>query len=145
MIKCSAVNLLNHQTFRFWQAAFLQNTNTAKGFEFHRMEGQIATWLFQHFMSVCSYVPSRHVPSVLPITLLISAVISQNLKVALYVFRVKNSMYTGSSLDPWGIWGKAKLSHAHYLFMLAEAKLRILKLIFVCHHVPSISCVHKHA
>ena len=43
-----------------------------------------------------------------------------------------------SPSDPKGSWGKEKLSHMHYVIWQGKAKVRILKLSSVFHHLPNI-------
>ena len=47
-------------------------------------------------------------------------------------------MHFGSTSDPWGPGGKAKLRSMHYNIGRGEAELRILKLTSVLHHLPSV-------
>ena len=59
------------------------------------------------------------------------------LKVAWYVLRVKN-MHSWSPPDPWGPRDEEKPSYIHYKIRREEAKLRILKLASVFHHLSSV-------
>ena len=60
------------------------------------------------------------------------------IKVDWYVLRAKN-MHFWSPSDPWGPWNEEKLSKIHYDIRGGEAKLRMLKLASVFHHLPSVS------
>ena len=60
------------------------------------------------------------------------------IKVAWYVFRVKN-IHSWSPPDPLGPWDEEKASYIHYNIRREEAKLRILKLASVFHHLRSVS------
>ena len=57
-------------------------------------------------------------------------------KVPWYVLRVKN-MHFGSPSDSWYPCGRARPSYIHYIIRRGEAKLRILELSSVFHHLPS--------
>ena len=59
------------------------------------------------------------------------------IKVAWYVLRVKD-MHSWSPPDLWGPWDEEKLSYIHYDIRREEAKLRILKIASVFHHLPSV-------
>ena len=59
------------------------------------------------------------------------------MKVAWYVLRVKN-IHSWVPPDPWGPWDEEKLSYIHYDISREEAKLLILKLASVFHHLPSV-------
>ena len=64
------------------------------------------------------------------VTLPIPAVLSQNVKVAWYVMRVKN-MHSWLPPDPWGAWVEKELSYFTLLgmwIMLGIAKLGVSKL-----------------
>ena len=50
--------------------------------------------------------------------------------------RVKN-MYFGSPSDSWNRCVEAKSSYVQYINRLGEAKLRILELTLMFHHLPS--------
>ena len=57
-------------------------------------------------------------------------------KVGWYVFRVKN-IHSWSPPDPLGPRDKEKVKYIHFNIRREEAKLRILKLASVFHHLPS--------
>ena len=59
------------------------------------------------------------------------------IKVAWYVFRVKN-IHSWSPPDPLSPWDEEKASYIHYNIRREGAKLRILKLASVFHHLPSV-------
>ena len=59
------------------------------------------------------------------------------IKVLWYALRVKN-MHFGSPSDSWDGCGKAKPSYVQYIIRQGEAKLRILELTSVFHHLPSV-------
>ena len=59
------------------------------------------------------------------------------IKVAWYVLRVKD-MHSWSPPDLWGPWDEEKLSYIHYDIRREEAKLSILKIASVFHHLPSV-------
>ena len=59
------------------------------------------------------------------------------IKVAWYVLRVKD-MHSWSPPDLWGPWDEEKLSYIHYDIRREEAKLCILKITSVFHHLPSV-------
>ena len=59
------------------------------------------------------------------------------IKVAWYVLRVKD-MHSWSPPDLWGPWDEEKLSYIHYDIRREEAKLRILEIASVFHHLPSV-------
>ena len=59
------------------------------------------------------------------------------IKVGWYVLKVKN-IHSWSPPDPLGPWDKEKASYIHYDIKREEAKLRILKLASVFHHLPSV-------
>ena len=63
-------------------------------------------------------------------------------------------MHFGSPSDSWDPCGKAKPSHLHYIVKRGKAKLCILELTAVFHHLPSVGpkqlcalthlrCTHK--
>ena len=58
------------------------------------------------------------------------------IKVPWYVLRVKN-MHFGSPSDSWDPRGKEKPNNVYYIIRQGEAKLRILELSSVFHHLPS--------
>ena len=61
------------------------------------------------------------------------------IKVPWYVLRVK-TMHFWSPSDSWDPpWSKAKPSYVHYIIRQGEAKLHILELTSVFHHLPSVS------
>ena len=47
-------------------------------------------------------------------------------------------MYSGSTSDPLGPWGKAKPSYVHYDIRWSKTALLILKLILLFHILPSV-------
>ena len=47
-------------------------------------------------------------------------------------------MNFGSASDTWDPCGKVKLSYVHYIIKQNEAKLYILELTSVFHHIPSV-------
>ena len=59
------------------------------------------------------------------------------IKVVWYVLRVKN-IHSWSPPDPLGPLDKDKASYIHYKIRREEAKLRILKLASVFHHLSSV-------
>ena len=54
------------------------------------------------------------------------------------MLRVKN-MHFGSPSDSWDPCGKAKPSYVQYIIRQGKAKLRILKLTSVFHHLPCVN------
>ena len=61
------------------------------------------------------------------------------IKLLWYVLSVKN-MHFGSPLDSWDLpCGKAKRSYAKYIIRQGAAKLHILELTSVFHHLPCVS------
>ena len=80
--------------------------------------------------------PSRPVP--LPSFQFLQAYEKVSLiKVAWHVLRVKN-IHSWSPPDTLGPWDEEKLSYTHYNIRREEAKIRILKLASVFHHLPSV-------
>ena len=59
------------------------------------------------------------------------------IKVGWYVVRVKN-IHSWSPTDPLGPRDKEKVRYIHFDIRREEAKLRILKLASVFHHLPSV-------
>ena len=47
-------------------------------------------------------------------------------------------MHFGSLSDSWDQFGKAKLSYVQFISKQGEAKLRVLELTSVFHHLPSV-------
>ena len=83
-----------------------------------------------------SSVPSRPVP--LPSFQFLQAYEKVSLiKVAWHVLRVKN-IHSWSPPDPLGPWDEEKASYIHYNIRREEAKLHILKLATVFHHLSSV-------
>ena len=59
------------------------------------------------------------------------------IKVLWYVLRVKTLDF-GSPSDSWNRCGEAKSSYVQYINRLGEAKLCILDLTLMFHHLPSV-------
>ena len=92
-------------------------------------------------LHVCPSIPRRcrhrHVP-LLIFQFLLSYYKVSLIKAAWYVLRLKN-IHSWSSQDPLGPWDEKKPSYILYDIRREEAKLRILKLASVFHHLPSVS------